>query len=37
MNPTREKLLFARAHAAGENSLTWVILAAGKRVNKSFK
>jgi len=24
------------AHAAGVTSLTWVILAAGKRVNKSL-
>jgi len=27
----------ALAHAAGVNSLIWVILAAGKRMNKSFK
>ena len=25
------------AHVTGVNSLIWVILAAGKRVNKSFK
>jgi hypothetical protein len=27
----------ALAHAAGVNPLIWVILAAGKRVNKSFR
>lgn len=27
----------ALAHAAGVKSLIWVILAAGKRLNKSFK
>jgi hypothetical protein len=37
MNPRREELLFRLAHAAGVNSLIRVILAAGKRVNKSFK
>jgi hypothetical protein len=31
MNPTREELLFARAHVADVNSLIWVILAMGKR------
>ena len=30
-------LAVGAAHAAGVNSLIWVILAAGKRVNKSFK
>ena len=28
MNPSREELLFALAHAAGVNSLMWVILEA---------
>jgi uncharacterized protein YcgL (UPF0745 family) len=28
---------FALAHFAGVNSLIWVILAAGKSVNKSFR
>jgi len=37
MNPTREALLVARAHAAGVNSPIWVILAGGNRVNKSFR
>jgi hypothetical protein len=37
MNPSREALLFTRAHVAGANSLIWVILAAGKRVNKPFR
>jgi len=36
-NPDREALLFARAHAAGVKSLIWVILEAGKRVNKSLR
>jgi hypothetical protein len=30
-------IIFRFAHAAGVNSLIWVILAAGRRVNKSFK
>ena len=30
-------VIFALAHAAGANSLIWVILAAGKSVNKSFR
>ena len=30
MNPDREELLFGRAHAAGVNSLIWVILAGGR-------
>lgn len=37
MNQNREELFIARDHAAGVKSLTWVILADGKRVNKSFK
>jgi hypothetical protein len=36
-NATTCSFALALAHAAGVNSLIWVILAAGKRVNKSFK
>ncbi len=37
MNPTSDELWFARAYAVGVNALIRVILAGGKRVNKSFK
>lgn len=37
MNPNREVLFFPLTHAAGVNSLIWVILAAGKRISKSFR
>ncbi len=35
MNPTREDLLFTRAHAAGVNSRFWVIKV--RKPNESFR